>query len=131
MNDGQKQTVNHIYHFLRDLLYKYDTGDFLCNGMKPSQTDLKSMIRYLETNFPKDLLEHEMGDEDAIWHEEQLRAFENEGGTYSEKMQDNLEPIDDSIVMVSCCCAVEILDGDICSDCKEHCEPIPEGDGEN
>ena len=125
MNDGQKKTINHIYHFLRDLLYKYDTGDFLCNGMKPSQTDLKSMIRYLETNFPKDMLEHESivmvsgccaveildgdicsdckehcepipeGDEDAIWHEEQLRAFENEGGTYSEKMQDNLEPIED------------------------------------
>ena len=92
MDDGQKQTVNHIYHFLRDLLYKYDTGDFLCNGMKPSQTDLKSMIRYLETNFPKDMLEHE------------------------------------SIVMVSGCCAVEILDGDICSDCKEHCEPIPDGE---
>ncbi len=102
MDDGQKQTINHIYHFLRDLLYKYDTGDFLCNGMKPSQTDLKSMIWYLETNFPKDMLEHEMGDRHPLYavhlppweDEEQLRAFENEGGTYSEKMQDNLEPIE-------------------------------------
>ena len=81
MNDGQKQTVNHIYHFLRDLLYKYDTGDFLCNGMKPSQTDLKSMIWYLETNFPPDMLAHEMGDRGFL--------------TYSEKMQDDLEPIED------------------------------------
>ena len=109
MDDGQKQTINHIYHFLRDLLDKYENGTFLSNGIKPSDTDIKHMIWYLETNFPKDMLEHEMGDrhplyavhlppledEDAIWHEEQLRAFENEGGTYSEKMQDNLEPIED------------------------------------
>ena len=134
MDDGQKQTINHVYHTLRDMLSKTMTN-------LDTATNIKHMLWYLETNFPKDMLEHEMGDrhplyppwedEDAIWHEEQLRAFENEGGTYSEKMQDNLEPIDDSIVMVSCCCAVEILDGDICSDCKEHCEPIPEGDGEN
>ena len=86
MDDGQKQTVNHIYHFLRDLLYKYDTGDFLCNGMKPSQTDLKHMIWYLETNFPKDMLEHEMGDRGFLIDEDE---------TYSEQMQDNLEPIED------------------------------------
>ena len=111
MNDGQKQTVNHIYHFLRDLLYKYDTGDFLCNGMKPSQTDLKSMIWYLETNFPKDMLEHEMGDRGFLTYsekmqddlepidkdEEQLRAFENEGGsTYSEQMQLPDPPVQDT-----------------------------------
>ena len=100
MDDGQKQTINHIYHFLRDLLDKYENGTFLSNGRKPCKVGVESMIWYLETNFPKDMLEHEMGDrgfldEDAIWHEEQLRAFENEGGTYSEKMQDNLEPIED------------------------------------
>jgi hypothetical protein len=49
--------------------------------MKPSQTDLKSMIWYLETNFPPDMLAHEMGDRGFL--------------TYSEKMQDNLEPIED------------------------------------
>ena len=134
MDDGKKQTINHVYHTLRDMLSKTMTN-------LDTATNIKHMLWYLETNFPKDMLKHEMGDrhslyppwedQDAIWHEEQLRAFENEGGTYSEKMQDNLEPIDDSIVMVSCCCAVEILDGDICSDCKEHCEPIPEGDGES
>ena len=98
MDDGQKQTINHIYHFLRNLLDEYDMGFFLCNGRKPSQTDLKSMIWYLETNFPKDMLEHEMGDRGLLIDEdeEQLRSFENEGGsTYSEKMQDDLEPIKD------------------------------------
>ena len=80
MDDGQKQTVNHIYHFLRDLLDKYENGTFLSNGRKPSDTDLKSMIWYLETNFPKDMLKHEMGEDE----------------TYSEKMQDNLEPIEDN-----------------------------------
>jgi len=33
-------------------------------------------------------------------------------------------------VMVSCCCAAEILDLDICSQCREHCEPIEEGKDE-
>ena len=77
MDDGQKQTVNHIYHFLRDLHDKYENGTFLSNGRKPSDTDLKSMIWYLETNFPKDMLKHEMGEDES----------------YSEQMQDNLEPI--------------------------------------
>ena len=60
MNDGQKQTVNHVYHFLKDLLYKYEIGFYQCNGRKPDDTDLKSMIWYLETNFSKDMLKHEM-----------------------------------------------------------------------
>ena len=81
MNDGQKQTINHIYHSLRDLLYKYEIGFYQCNGRKPDDTNLKSMIWYLETNFPKDMLEHEMGDRGFL--------------TYSEKMQDDLEPIGD------------------------------------
>ena len=102
MDDGQKQTINHVYHFLRDLLDKYENGTFLSNGRKPCKVGVESMIWYLETNFPKDMLEHEMGDRGLL--------------------------IDDSTVMVSGCCAVEILDGDICSDCKEHCEPIPAGD---
>ena len=85
MNDGQKQTVNHIYHFLRDLLDKYENGTFLSNGRKPCKVGVESMIWYLETNFPKDMLEHEMGD----------RGFLNEDETYSEKMQDDLEPIED------------------------------------
>jgi len=78
MNDGQKQTVNHIYHFLRDLLDKYENGTFLSNGRKPSDVDLKSMLWYLETNFPKDMLKHEMGEDES----------------YSEQMQDDLEPIE-------------------------------------
>ena len=65
MDDGQKQTVNHVYHFLKDLKYHYDIGTFLSNGRKPDDTNLKSMIWYLETNFSKDMLEDEMGDEDA------------------------------------------------------------------
>lgn len=77
MDDGQKQTVNHVYHFLRDLLRKYDIGFYQCNGRKPNDIDLKSMIWYLETNFPKDMLKHEMGKDE----------------TYSEQMQDELEPI--------------------------------------
>ena len=60
MDDGQKQTINHVYHFLKDLKYHYDIGSYLCNGRKPNDTDLKSMIWYLESNFPKDILEHEM-----------------------------------------------------------------------
>ena len=78
MNDGQKQTVNHVYHFLKNLKYHYDIGSYLCNGRKPSDTDLKSMIWYLETNFPKDMLKHEMGEDES----------------YSEQMQDDLEPIE-------------------------------------
>ena len=66
MNDGQKQTVNHIYHFLKDLLDKYEIGFYQCNGRKPDDTDLKSMIWYLETNFPKDMLKHEMGAMDEV-----------------------------------------------------------------
>ena len=66
MNDRQKQTVNHVYHFLKDLLYKYEIGFYQCNGRKPDDTDLKSMIWYLETNFPEDMLKHEMENEDAI-----------------------------------------------------------------
>ena len=94
MDDGQKQTVNHIYHTLRDML-THNPALWITN----TTPDIKHMIWYLETNFPKDMLEHEMGDrgyldEDAIWHEEQLRAFENEGGTYSEQLQDDLEPIE-------------------------------------
>ena len=80
MNDGQKQTVNHVYHFLRDLLDKYENGTFLSNGRKPCKVGVESMIWYLETNFPKDMLEHEMGDRGFL--------------TYSEKMQDDLEPIE-------------------------------------
>ena len=30
-------------------------------------------------------------------------------------------------VMVSGCCGAEILEPDICSQCREHCEPMPEG----
>lgn len=26
--------------------------------------------------------------------------------------------------VVSSCCAAEIIDGDICSDCREHCDPL-------
>ena len=33
--------------------------------------------------------------------------------------------------IVSCCCAAEILDLDICSQCREHCEPIEEGKDED
>ena len=65
MNDGQKQTVNHIYHFLKDMLYKYEIGFYQCNGRKQDDTNLKSMIWYLETNFPKDMLKHEMGDDEV------------------------------------------------------------------
>ena len=62
MDDGQKQTINHVYHFLRDLLDKYENGTFLSNGRKPCKVGVESMIWYLETNFPKGMLEHEMGD---------------------------------------------------------------------
>jgi len=36
------------------------------------------------------------------------------------------ESLEDSVI-VSGCCAAEILDSDICSQCREHCEPIEEG----
>jgi hypothetical protein len=96
MDDGQKQTINHVYHTLRDML---DGNNGWHSFNLDKATQIKHMLWYLETNFPKDMLEHEMGDrgfldEDAIWHEEQLRAFENEGGTYSEQLQDDLEPIE-------------------------------------
>ena len=81
MNDEQKQAINMVHFFLTDLKYHYDIGSYLCNGRKPNDTNLKSMIWYLETNFPKDMLEHEMGDRGFL--------------TYSEKMQDDLEPIGD------------------------------------
>ena len=83
MNDGQKQTVNHVYHFLKNLKYHYDIGSYLCNGRKPNDTNLKSMIWYLETNFPKDMLKHEMGEDESRYPI-----------SYSEKMQDDLEPIE-------------------------------------
>jgi hypothetical protein len=35
--------------------------------------------------------------------------------------------IDGEVAMVSGCCAAEIIDEDICSQCREHCDPIPEG----
>ena len=81
MDDGQKQTINHIYHFLRDLLDKYENGTFLSNGRKPCKVGVESMIWYLETNFPKDMLKHEMGDrgflyEDEDEDEEQLSSFD-------------------------------------------------------
>ena len=66
MDDGQKQTINHIYHFLRDLLDKYENGTFLSNGRKPCKVGVESMIWYLETNFPKDMIKHEMGDMDEV-----------------------------------------------------------------
>ena len=78
MNNGQKQTINHVYHFLRDLLDKYENGTFLSNGRKPCKVGVESMIWYLETNFPKDMLKHEMGEDES----------------YSEQMQDDLEPIE-------------------------------------
>jgi len=28
------------------------------------------------------------------------------------------------------CCGAEIIMGDICMDCREHCEPIEEGEDE-
>jgi len=83
MDDGQKQTINHIYYFLKDLLYKYEIGFYQCNGRKPDDTNLKSMIWYLETNFPKDMLKHEMGEDESRYPI-----------SYSEKMQDDLEPIE-------------------------------------
>ena len=77
MDDGQKQTINHIYHFLRDLLDKYENGTFLSNGRKPCKVGVESMIWYLETNFPKDMLEHEMGDRGFLDEdEEQLSSFD-------------------------------------------------------
>ena len=82
MDDGQKQTINHVYHFLKNLKYHYDIGSYLCNGRKPNDTNLKSMIWYLETNFPKDMLKHEMGEDESRYPI-----------SYSEKMQDDLEPI--------------------------------------
>ena len=82
MDDGQKQTINHIYYFLRDLHDKYENGTFLSNGRKPCQVGVESMIWYLETNFPKDMLKHEMGEDESRYPI-----------SYSEKMQDDLEPI--------------------------------------
>jgi hypothetical protein len=100
MDDGQKQTINHVYHFLRDLV---DGGSHPIQRESIQwEIDIKHMIWYLETNFPKDMLEHEMGDRGFLIDEDeqQLMIFEDEGGaigpdTYSEKMQDNLEPIED------------------------------------
>ena len=78
MDDGQKQTINHVYHFLRDLV---DGGSHPIQRESIQwEIDIKHMIWYLETNFPKDMLKHEMGEDE----------------TYSEKMQDNLEPIEDN-----------------------------------
>ena len=57
MDDGQKQTINHIYHTLRDML-THNPALWITN----TTPDIKHMIWYLETNFPKDMLEHEMGD---------------------------------------------------------------------
>ena len=96
MNDGQKQTVNHVYHFLKDLLHKYEIGFYQCNGRKPDDTDLKSMIWYLETNFSKDILKHEMAVSSPD-HPDHLCGSEpvESRQTYSEKMQDELEPLDD------------------------------------
>ena len=85
MDDGQKQTINHVYYFLRDLLHKYEMGFFLCNGRKPSDIDLKSMIWYLETNFPEDMLEHEMGDMGFLIDEDE------DSSTYSDHMQEDDE----------------------------------------
>ena len=75
MDDGQKQTINHIYHTLRDML-THNPALWITN----TTPDIKHMIWYLETNFPKDMLEHEMGDRGFL--------------TYSEHMQDDLEPIE-------------------------------------
>ena len=91
MDDGQKQTINHVYHFLKNLKYHYDIGSYLCNGRKPNDTDLKSMIWYLETNFPKDMLRHEMGDMSFPSNSDRLAKKRQ---TYSEQMQEKLEPLD-------------------------------------
>ena len=67
MNDEQKRAINMVHFYLTNLKYHYDIGSYLCNGRKPNDTNLKSMIWYLETNFPKDMLKHEMGeDEDRV-----------------------------------------------------------------
>ena len=57
MNDGQKQTINHIYHTLRDML-THNPALWITN----TTPDIKHMIWYLESNFPKDMLKHEMGE---------------------------------------------------------------------
>ena len=78
MNDGQKQTINHVYHMLRDML-DGNNGWYSFNLDKATQ--IKHMLWYLETNFPKDMLKHEMGDrgflyEDEDEDEEQLSSFD-------------------------------------------------------
>ena len=60
MDDGQKQTVNHIYHTLRDMLNKTMT-------YQDTVAEIKHMLWYLETNFPKDMLKHEMGDRHPLY----------------------------------------------------------------
>ena len=52
MDNGQKQTINHVYHTLRDMLSKTMTN-------LDKATQIKHMLWYLETNFPKDMLKHE------------------------------------------------------------------------
>ena len=53
MNDGQKQTINYIYHFLKDQLHRHP----------PNDRDIRNMVWYLEANFPWDILKHEIEDE--------------------------------------------------------------------
>lgn len=39
----------------------------------------------------------------------------------------NGDHLADDQIPVSDCCGAEIIYGDICSECKEHCDPLEEG----
>jgi len=66
MDDGQKQTINHIYHTLRDFLSNNPATN-QARWIAKTTPDIKHMIWYLETNFSKDILKHEMGDRHPLY----------------------------------------------------------------
>ena len=66
MNDEQKRAINMVHFYLTNLKYHYDIGSYLCNGRKPDSTSLDGAIWDLESNFPKDMLKHEMENEDEL-----------------------------------------------------------------
>ena len=73
MDDEQKQTINHIYHTLRDML-THNPALWITK----TTPDIKHMIWYLETNFPKDMLKHEMGDRHPLypsWEDEEDKTI--------------------------------------------------------
>ena len=55
-----------VHFYLTNLKYHYDIGSYLCNGRKPDSTSLDGAIWDLESNFPKDMLKHEMESEDEL-----------------------------------------------------------------